>query len=136
MYDWRYENSINSGKEPLDLDGVQEAKYSQWRTNNSLSNFQETILYSNEMNMNYHLTDKMHYQYLFYSVRKAKRFGKKEDDKVKRKREKEQKEKEELHSLIQSFYKYNDARTKEAIRILSPEQIDIIRKKQEKGGVR
>ena len=92
-YNWDYENNINYGKELIDLDKPLEFKYSQWRTNLSLSNFTDTIVPAYNMNMAYHLSDKLHYQYLFYSVRKVKRYGKKkteEDKKLEREIKKEQ----------------------------------------------
>ena len=52
LYDWRYENSINNGKDKLELDN-QEFKYEKWRTVSSLSNFVDTIFYANEMNLNH-----------------------------------------------------------------------------------
>lgn len=134
-YDWSYENSINYGKELIDLDKPQEFKYSQWRTNLSLSNFYENILYANEMNRNYHLTDKMHYHYLFYSVKKAKRYGKKKTDKDKEIENLLKKEQEQIR-LIQEYYKYNIAKAKSALRVLTKEQLEIIKKKLEKGGVK
>jgi hypothetical protein len=131
-YDWRYENSITQNKKYIDLNTIQEHKYSQWRTNVNLSNFHDTIHYANEMNINYHLWDKAHYDFLFHSIRKAKRWFPPETKEVKKLREKEQ----ELFDLIQGYYKYNNARTKEALKLLTQDQIDIIRKKQEKGGVK
>ena len=69
-YDWRFENSINSGTKFLEIE-KDNFKYNKWRTNNSLSNFIDTLFYSNEMNLNYHVTDQMHYDYLFYAIRKS-----------------------------------------------------------------
>ena len=62
-YDWRYENSITRDKKYLEVNS--EEKYIAGRTNKVLSNYLDTILYSNEMNMNRHLEDKMQYEYLF-----------------------------------------------------------------------
>lgn len=127
-YDWRYENSINNGKK-IELDG----DYSKWRINNMLSKHKDSILYVNEMNINPHVTDQMHYDYLYSAVRKLKRYSpKRETKQEKASREAEQ----ELISLISSYYKYNIVRAREVIKILTAEQIDEIRKKQEKGGVR
>jgi len=126
-YDWRYENSITNGKR-LEIDG----DYSQWRTNSILSNHKDTILYANEVNCNYGITDNMHYDYLFNSIRKSKRYSKPETKEEKKAREKQ----EELHTLISNYYKYNDVRTKEALKILTAEQIAIIRNKNNKGGVK
>jgi len=134
MYDWRYENSINNGKEKLELEN-QEFKYEKWRTVSSLSNFVDTIFYANEMNMHHQITDQMHYDYLFYSVRKAKRFNKKKTDQDK-KLEELQREEQDKISLIQEFYKYNAAKAKAALRVLSNNQIELIRRKLEKGGAK
>lgn len=127
-YDWRYENSITNGKKSIDIDG----DYSQWRTNSILSNYRQTILYSNEMNMNYHITDQMHYDCLYNSIRKQKMYNKPETKEEKKAREKQ----EELHDLISKYYKYNAVRTKEALKVLTAEQIEFIRNKNNKGGVK
>lgn len=125
-YDWRYENTICNGKK-VDIDG----EYSQWRTNNILANHKDVIFHVNEMNIN-SVTDQMHYDYLHASLRKQKRWAKNESKEEKKAREKQ----EELHNLISSYYKYNTLRTKEALRILTAEQIDVIRNKNNKGGVK
>lgn len=127
-YDWRYENSITSGKKPVDVD----MDYSQWRTNNILSNYRETILYANEMNCHYNVTDQMHYDYLYNSIRKKRMTGIKETESEKKAR----KQKEELQTLVSNYYKYNIVRTKEVLKILTAEQIEFIRNKNNKGGVK
>lgn len=126
-YDWRYENSITSGKE-IEID----ADYSQWRTNSVLSNYRETILYANEMNCHYGVTNQMHYDYLYNSIRKKRMTGIKETEKEKKQR----KQKEELQSLVSDYYKYNIVRTKEALKILTAEQLNFIKNKNNKGGVK
>lgn len=127
-YDWRFENSITSGKKPVEVDN----DYSQWRTNNILSNYRETILYANEMNCHYGVTDQMHYDYLYNSIRKKRMTGIKESEAEKKARKK----KEELQSLVSNYYKYNIVRTKEVLKILTAEQIEFIRNKNNKGGVK
>lgn len=133
-YDWRYENSINFGKTKLEVNN-QEFKYNKWRTNSSLSNFLDTVLHANEMNLNYHISDQMHYDYLFYGVRKKKRFNNKKSE-LEKKMEKLQKIENEKISLIQEYYKYNTAQSRAALRVLTETQLDIIRKRLEKGGVK
>lgn len=134
QYNWLYENSINSGKERLIIE-EQEEKYSQWRTNSSLSNFRDTIMNANEMNINPHITDQMHYDFLFYNTRKAKRYGKKKTEEDKR-LEKQLKQEIETINLISDYYKYNIAKSKEAMKVLTKNQIDLIKKKLDKGGVK
>jgi len=127
-YDWRYENSITKTKKKLEIDG----DYSQWRTNISLSNHYDLVKVANIMTINHHITDQMHYDFLFNYVRKGNRWFEPETEKQKKAREK----KEELHSLVSNYYKYNDVRTKEALKILTAEQIEFIRNKNNKGGVK
>ena len=134
VYDWRFENSINLGKQPLELD-KEPFKYEKWRTNSSLSNFVDTIMHVNEMNLNMHITDQMHYDYLFNSVRKTKRYGKKKTEEDKR-LETLQKEESEKLDLIQEYYKYNTANAKAALRVLTESQLEIIKRRLEKGGVK
>ena len=126
-YDWRYENSITTGKE-IEID----SDYSQWRTNSVLSNYRETILYANEMNCHYGVTDQMHYDYLYNSIRKKRMKGVKETESEKKAR----KQKEELLALVSNYYKYNVVRTKEVLKILTAEQINFIKNKNNKGGVK
>jgi len=134
VYDWCYENNINTGKEIL-IAEEQEFRYEAWRTNSSLSNHIDTLFYSNIMNMNYHLRDDMQYAYLFHSVRKAKRYGKKKTEEDKR-LEKKLKEEQDKILLIQDFYKYNQTKAKEALSVLSEQHLEIIRKRLEKGGTK
>jgi hypothetical protein len=127
-YNWNYENNINYGKELIDLDSPQEFKYSQWRTNSSLSNFRENIFYVNEMNTNYHLSDKMHYHFLFHSIKKMKRYGKKKTQEEEKKEKEAKKELEKIR-LIQEYYKYNIIKAKTALKVLTDEQFELIKKK-------
>lgn len=133
-YDWTFENSINFGRARLEVD-KQQFKYEKWRTNSSLSNFLDTVLYANEMNTNYDITDQMHYDYLFYSIRKVKRYGKKKTEQDK-KMERLQKLEDEKVALIQEYYKYNTSKARAALNVLTETQLDIIRKRLEKGGVK
>jgi hypothetical protein len=134
VYDWCYENNINTGKEIL-IAEEQEFRYEAWRTNSSLSNHMDTLFYSNIMNMNYHLRDDMQYAYLFHSVRKAKRYSKKKTEEDKR-LEKKLKEEQDKILLIQDFYKYNQTKAKEVLSVLSEQHLEIIRKRLEKGGTK
>lgn len=126
-YNWRYENSITSGKR-IEIDG----DYSQWRTNNILSNHEALIRIVNEVNIHYNITDQMHYDYLTGVIRKGKYYSEPETEKQK----KDRKKKEELVTLISNHYKYNAIRAKEALKVLTEAQINEIRKKQEKGGMK
>lgn len=127
-YDWRYENNLINEKKQIEIDG----DYSQWRTNSVLCNHRDLIYFVNEVNVNHNITDRMHYDYLYNSIRKQKRWYKAETKEEKKAREK----KEELITLVSQYYKYNVVRAKEVLKVLTPEQIEKIKKGREKGGVK
>jgi MoaA/NifB/PqqE/SkfB family radical SAM enzyme len=130
-YDWRYENSITYTKKYEELDNNEE-KYSQWRTNTTISNYNDTIFYANEMNRA-SLPDKLNYDFYFYGIRKKSRFFKQDTKEERDRLRAKQQEEKDLISLISNYYKYNIVRAKEVLKILKPEHIEYIRKKQEKG---
>lgn len=123
-YNWEYENSISYNKEYINPDDYNSPSYVPLRTISILSNSADTILLANEMNINPSLDDKLQHDYLFYSVRPKKRFFKRD-----------RKTDFNVFKLIQNYYKYNNKRTQEALNILTEEQINIIIKKQKKGGI-
>lgn len=125
-YDWRYENSINTKDVYLELGVAGDPKYDQFRTNKSFSNYPDTVMHAQEVNMSYGLDNKLHYDYLFHSIRKKKRFFK-----VRPKGEHD-----DMFALVQSYYKYSNKKTYETLAVLTDEQLAIIRKKMDKGGVK
>lgn len=131
-YDWCFENSINFGTIHLDVK-EQPFKYDKWRTNTTLSNHADTVLYANQMNTHHDITDQMHYDYLFNSIRKTKRYAKKKTDQDKA-RERHHREEMETLALIQEYYGYNMLRAREALKILTEDQLEIIKNRLEKGG--
>ena len=117
-YDWRYENSVTSGKR-IEIDG----DYSQWRTNNTLSNHKDTILYANEMNMRPAAEPKLQYEYLLNSLRKRKRYSKwkKQDP-------------DATVEMIMEYYGYGRSKAEQALRVLTDEQLAMIEVALDKGG--
>lgn len=117
-------NSINTTKKNLISEDPDNAKYyNKYVVNRSLSYFPDTIFYANEMNRLHHLDAKLQYEFFLGIVRKKKRFSK--WDKA-----------SELNSLsdIKRYFGYNDERAKEALSLLTPNQITIITNKVAKGG--
>jgi hypothetical protein len=78
------------------------------------------------MNMNHGLPQKLQYQYLLNTVRP-----------IKRKFEKWQKATAiQDIECVKEYFGYSNEKAKEALRILSDEQIALIKEKLEKGGVK
>jgi len=116
-------NSINDTKENLITDDWSEDQYNAFIVNKALSFTPDTIIYANEMNSRPHLEKVLQYQFLINIVRKKKRFSKW----IK-------KEKIEAIDIIKEYYGYNTDKAKQAVSILSKEQIDEIKSKLYKGG--
>jgi len=121
-----YLTAINYTKESLFKtdDETVEKEYTPFVVNRCLSYFIDTILYANEINQRGHLAKSMQFDYLKSSIRKNKRYSKW----LKR-------ENEDNLDMIKKYYKYSNIRAREILDILSPEDIEYIKKQSYTGGV-
>ncbi len=130
-YDERYPlkdylNSINLNKNNLmdkDSDPAWKSKYPAYIINKCMSHHMDTVMYANEMNQYSFLDSKMQYDFYIHIVRPKRRFSpwgkkKKIDD----------------LDLVKRYYGYSTDKAIQALRILSPNQIDYIKDKLNKGG--
>jgi len=117
-------NSITY-KKNIAMDSNNESGYNPFITNRALSQFVDCILLSNEMNIRHHIDNKLQYDYFINRIRSKKRF-KKWDKKLDN----------ENIELIKEYYDYNNDKATTALSILSLQQLDIIKKKLNKGGVK
>ena len=129
MNPFDFVTDINLGKKDIitnsDNPELAERTYNPYLTNKSLSYFQDTVHYANEMNMHSDLNHKMQYSFLLNIVRKRKRFSKWHktiDD-------------ENLQAVI-DYYGYSVKKAKEALKILSDEQLATIKETMSKGGMK
>ena len=119
-----YLYSINQSKKNiLDNDIDAERKYPPYIVNRCLSSFTDTILYVNEMNKNSHLEKKLQYDFLLNSVKPRKRFS-----------PWAKKDSIDYLDLVKEYYGYNDDKALQALRILTKDQLDHIKKLLNKGG--
>jgi len=120
--DWLY--TINQSKKNLmDQDPELESSYPSWIINKCLSSFTDTVLFANEMNMNYHISKRMQYDFYINSLRPRKRFS-------------PWSKKESIDYLdeVREYYGYSYTKALEAIRILSTDQLEHIKRSLHKGG--
>ena len=125
MNPFEYLNSINYSKEDIMVDDIAEKAYNPFMTNRSLSYFQDTVFFANEMNRYHHLDKKLQFSFLINIIRKRKRFSKWI--------------KPELDSdvdVVKEYYGYSNEKARQALALLSPSQIEELRKKVSKGGTR
>ena len=121
-----YLNAINITKKRLmDSDDLTwEKKYPSFIINRCLSSFYDTIMHSNEMNGYHFLPKKMQFDYFINSIRERRRFGG---------RWLTQKKVKDLE-LVKEYYDYSNSKAKEALSILTNDQLENIKLNLEKGG--
>ena len=118
-----YLNSINSTKIDLMTDREREKQYSTFMINRGLSYFADTVYMANEMNKYHHLDSKLQYHFLLNIVRKRKRFSKwsKADN---------------INNIeaVKKYFGYSNDKAKQALRLLTADQITVIQTKVNQGG--
>jgi len=127
MYELKdYLNSINFTKEKLlDTDDLTwEKKYPPFVINKCLSMFYDCIAQVNEMNGYHFLDKKTQFHFLINSIRKKKRFGGKWLSQTKLKN----------IEYVKEYYGYSNEKAKEALNILTKEQVELIKNTLSKGG--
>lgn len=121
-----YVNAIMNGKNQMIVDEETEDAYVPFLTNRSLSYHKDCIMYANEMNRRHFLDKKPQFDFLLNTVRSRKRPFVKW---VKA-------EKSEDLSCIKQIYGFSDAKAREALRLLSDEEIQKLKKQTDIGGLR
>ena len=118
-----YLNAINHTKENLMEDSFYEKKYPAWVVNRALYGHPDTILLDNEMNVNNHLESKLQFDFLLNSIRPRKRFAPwLKTSKIKN------------LDLVKEYFGYGDQKAKDALALLTDDDLELIRSKLNKGG--
>tara|TARA_R110000764_G_scaffold28204_2_gene66358 strand:- start:489 stop:944 length:456 start_codon:yes stop_codon:yes gene_type:complete len=121
---FQFAESISNTKVDLIETEQQEAHYNPFIVNRALSFGHDTVIAANEMNSRPHIDAKMQYDFLRSVIRKGKRYNK------------WLKPEESNLEAIQEYFGYSFNKAKEALRILSEEDINLIKikLKTSKGG--
>jgi hypothetical protein len=121
-----YVKEILQGKKNLIKDAETEKDYVPYLVNRSLSYYYDCVMWSNEMNIRPSTDKKMQFDFLLNTVRSTKRpFAKW----IKR-------ESSEDIECLKILYGYSNQKALEALRLLSDEQIQELKEKTRKGGLR
>ena len=123
MNPFEYVNAINMTKKDIMVDDLAEKAYNPFMVNRSLSYFQDTVLFANEMNVNHSVDKRLQFDFLINMVRKRKRFSKWQksvsDNDV---------------EVVKEYYGYNNEKARNALSLLTTEQINALKQKVYKGG--
>ena len=111
-----YVNSINDKNYIFDEATYSPKNYSQYVINTAFSYFPDTIFYANEANMMRNLSDKMHYDFLYFTIMKKKRFSKWN-----------KKSKSDYLDIVSEYYDISPREAKELLDIIPLEQLEKIK---------
>ena len=118
-----YVKAVSHTKKDIMVDDIVEKEYNAFMVNRSLSNFQDTVLYANLMNVNHHIDARLQFDFFINTIRKKNRFSKwlkpldyKDLD------------------VIKEYYGYSDEKAKSVLSLLNNTQIEELKKRIYKGG--
>ena len=120
-----YANAINETKANIMVDDISEKKYDGYMVNRALSQYPDTVLLANEMNIHHHIDNRLQFDFLLNTVRRGKRRGKwaKAID-------------PEHLEVVKEYYGYSDEKAKVALTLLSDKQVEELKQRVFKGGKR
>ena len=124
MSPFDYLKAINETKEDVMLTSQDEKKYAAFIVNRGLSFFMDTIFQANEVNRNHHLDSRLQFDYLLNSIRQKKRYSKWLKS-----------EKLDDLDIVKEYYGFGNEKAKNALQVLSVDQLTYIRCKLNQGGV-
>jgi hypothetical protein len=126
MSPFDYVNAILQNKKKLIVDELTEKSYAPFLVNRSLSYHKDCVFYANEMNRYHQIDKKLQNDFLLNIVRSQKRpFAKW----VKA-------EKSEDLECIKQIFGFSESKAREAVRLLSKEQIQKLKEQTDIGGLR
>ena len=125
MNPFEYLNSINVTKIDIMDDDEKEKGYNSFIINRSLSYFQDTIHFANEMNQYPNLDNRLKFDFFINTIRKRKRFSKFMKPETSSKID-----------VIKDYYNYSDEKARQVVNLFDDNQINILKNRMEKGGTR
>ena len=123
MNPFNYLNAINYTKQNIMVDDLSEKAYNPFMVNRSLSYFNDTVLFANEMNQHHHLDNRLQFDFFINIVRKKRRFSKWNKPETVSDVE-----------VVKEYYGYNNEKARQALSLLTSKHIDELKKKVYKGG--
>jgi hypothetical protein len=125
MNPFDFVNQILYGKKNLIVDEETEKAYAPFLINRSLSYHKDCVMYANEMNRRHFLDKKLQHDFFLNTIRSQKRpFAKWVKP-----------EKSEDIECIKSIFGFSDTKAREALRLLSNEQIQKLKEQTDIGGL-
>ena len=123
MNPFDYLNAINDTKKDIMVDDIAEKGYAPFMVNRGHYYINDTVLFANEMNRYHHLDHRLQFDFYINIIRKRKRFSKwmKPDT-------------ASDVEVVKEYYGYSNEKARQALTLLTSEQINELKKKVYKGG--
>ena len=116
--------AINDSKDVMKDNSLAEKDYIPFLINRGLSFFQDTVIQVNEMNRLHFLDNKLQFDYLLNNIRPRKRWSKwLKPDKI------------DNLELVKTYFGFGNEKAKEALDVLTNEDIVDIKSKLAEGGM-
>jgi len=120
-----YVTAILQSKKQLIVDDISEKGYTSFLVNRALSQHKDCVLFANEMNRRHGLDKKLQNDFLLNTIRSMKRpFAKWAKS-----------EKNDDLECLKLVFGLSDSKARDALRLLSKEQIQQIKEQTLKGGL-
>ena len=124
MGPFEFIKAINTSKDVMKDNSLAEKDYIPFLVNRGLSFFQDTVIQINEMNIRHYIDNKLQFDYLLNNIRPRKRWSKwLKPDKI------------DNLELVKTYFGFGNEKAKEALEVLSNEDIEDIKSKLAKGGM-
>ena len=121
-----YATAILQTKKQMIVDDITEKDYAPFLVNRALSQHKDCLAFANEMNSRHYLEKKLQFDYLLNTVRSMKRpFAKWAKA-----------EKNDDLECVKLVYGLSDSKAREALKLLSKEQIQKLKEETLTGGLR
>ena len=125
MSPFDFVKEILQGKKQLIVDDLTEKEYNPFIINRSLSYHKDCVLFANEMNKRHFLDKKLQNDFLLNTIRSQKRpFAKWVKP-----------EKSEDLECIKTVFQFSNTKAKEALRLLTKQQIQKLKEQTDIGGL-
>jgi hypothetical protein len=122
---WDFVNDISQDKRGIYTE-ENKKDYNAFLINRAFSMYPDTILNADEMNCCRNLDTRLQYDYYLHSVRAKKRYGSKWP----------KKQKDEDLDFLCTFFNFSREKARVAMSIMNETQLEELKKKTDRGGVK
>ena len=115
--------SVSSEKKDIMVDDIEEKSYAPFLTNKALSYHQDSVFFSNEMNIRHGTENRLQYLFFLNTLRKRQRFSKWQKPYTSKKLD-----------VIKQYYDISTKEAKDYMSILSDSDVRNMKKRMKTGG--